>query len=221
MHFESPLSEAVDFHPAIAKAASRGLHDTAQPLTMLQGLLELTLMQAQTVDDYRESLTTALTEVARVTACFENVRQLVCLQQPALDVCDFSISQTVKGVVDELRTTGTKVVFSYGSTAKDDLVRASQGRVRQSLSMLISAVVLNSHKDVQVSIESRPQTLEVGLNTAGYQESPASSLEMARLVAASAGGEIRCSETSGSISLILPKAVEEQSIDKKGTSNHV
>ena len=202
----------------IAKAASRGLHDTAQPLTVLQGLLELTLMQAQTVADYRESVTTALAETARVTACFENVRQLVRLQQPAPDVCDFSISQVVQDVVGELQ--GPNAVLSPSKFPRN-LVHASQGRVHQALSLLISAIILNGGDDVQISIESQSLTLAVRLGVAVSDKSLATSLEMAHLVAASAGGEIQISEAFDSVSLILPKALMDQSTDKKGTSNHV
>ena len=89
MRLEIQKDSSGDFHPALARATSRGLHDTAQPLTVLQGLLEFTLMQAQTVQEYRESVTSALAELSRLTACFENVRQLVRLQHPAADICQF------------------------------------------------------------------------------------------------------------------------------------
>jgi hypothetical protein len=220
MQLETQIGESVDLHPAIARAASRGLHDTAQPLTVLQGLLELSLMQAQTVEDYRESVTTALAEMARVIACFEHVRQLVHLQQPAPDVCNFSIAEAVQAVVEELQTIGTKVAFSPAAAATKDLVQASRGRVRHALSLLISAVAVGSPEGVRILIDAPPLWLVVRLSAHGIsQVLPA--MEMANLVAASAGGKIQFGETSDSVLLILPKAVVNQSPDQKGTLNQV
>jgi signal transduction histidine kinase len=221
MQLEPQIGESVDLHPALASAASRGLHDTAQPLTVLQGLLELTLMQAQTVEDYRESVTTALAEMARVIACFENVRQLVRLQQPAPDVYSFSISEAVQAVVEELQTIGTKVAFSPAPAATEDLVHASRSRVRHALSLLISAVAVGSPGGVRILIDAPPLPLAVRLSANESSEALPAGMEMAHLVAASAGGKIQFSQTSYSVLLILPKAVVDQSTDMKGTSNHV
>lgn len=211
----------LDFHPALAKAASRGLHDTAQPLTVLQGLLELTLMQAETVDEYRESFTAALAEMARLTACFENLRQLMRLQQPAPDVCDFSISGALCAAVDGVRALGQEVVFDLPANSDQDVVHASQGRVRQTLTLLISGAALHSQDGIRISIESQDQAVSVRVMVARLGESLASSLEMARLVAASAGGEIRFIEIPVSVLLVLPIAAEHPSTDKKGKLNHV
>jgi signal transduction histidine kinase len=200
----------------IAKAASRGLHDTAQPLTVLQGVLELALEQARTVEECREALASALSEAARVTACFEHVRQLVRLQQPASDVCDFALEEAVQEVAGSLP--GVKVVEN---PAKDVLVRASRGRVRQALSLLMSAVALNGPQEIRISIMVSQNELAVQLSFLGDFDSLASDLEMAHLVAASAGCEIRFSETFDSVALILPEAKILKPADQKGTLTHV
>jgi signal transduction histidine kinase len=197
----------------LAKAASRGLHDTAQPLTVLQGLLELALEQAKSVGEYREALTAALSETARVTACFENVRQFVRLQQPAPDVCDFSISEIVQDVVGGLRPVVT--------TSSDVLVHASQGRVRHALSLLISTMALRGLGGIEVLVGPQPLTVEVRLTVSGAADLLSSDLEMPQLIAISAGGEMRFSESFDSVSLILPKAAAVQPIDKKGSLTHV
>ena len=209
-----------DFHPALAKATSRGLHDTAQPLTVLQGLLEFTLMQAQTVQEYRESLTTALAEMSRLTACFENVRQLVRLQQPATDICDFSLLQAVQIVADQFRSAATAVEVSNEPNSQC-LVHASQSRFGQALSLLISALALCVGDRLRISIESQSDEVAVRIRAPRIDESLAVSLEMARLVAASAGGKLRSTQTPVSLLLVLPKAAKDQSTDKKGTQNHV
>jgi hypothetical protein len=206
MHFENQL----------AKAASRGLHDTAQPLTVLQGVLELALERARTAEEYREALSSALLEATRVTACFDHVRELVRLQQPAPDVCEFLPSEVVQEVVDTLG--GLAVVRnSAGKVA----VRASRGRVRQALSLLISAVALNAPGGFEVAMALRQNMLAVQMSVVGAFASLASRLEMAQLVAASAGCEIRFTETFDSVALIFPEAIAALPVGQKGTFTHV
>lgn len=61
----------------IAKAVSQELHQTAQPLTVLQGVLELSLLKSGTIEEYRSSLKRAIDEVQRVVASFDHVRELI------------------------------------------------------------------------------------------------------------------------------------------------
>ena len=221
MQFEIQQDIAGDFHPALAQATSRGLHDTAQPLTVLQGLLEFTLMQAQTVQEYRESVTTALAEMSRLTACFENVRQLVRLQQPAADICDFSLTEAARNVAGQFRSAGREVEIIVEPDSQYS-VRASPSRFGQALSLLISSVALRMRDRLQISIEElHSDQASVRIRTAQIDDSISLNLEMARLVAASAGGELRSSEAPVSLLLVFPKAISDQSTDKKGTLSHV
>jgi signal transduction histidine kinase len=65
----------------ISARLSRQLHDTTQPLTVLQGLLELALIKSRTQEDYKQSVELALRESARVAVCFEELSNLIRLQQ--------------------------------------------------------------------------------------------------------------------------------------------
>ena len=67
----------------IASAVSQELHQTAQPLTVLQGLLELSLLKSGTIEEYRSSLERAMDELRRVVAGFDHVRELVRSNQPS------------------------------------------------------------------------------------------------------------------------------------------
>lgn len=62
---------------------SRDLHQAAQPLTVLQGCLELVLSRPHTVDEYKRCIQRALDESRRVSACFERIRESVRLSQGA------------------------------------------------------------------------------------------------------------------------------------------
>jgi len=77
------FSQRVDaIDQGIAVAISRELHKTAQPLTALQGLLELSLQREQTVQQYRGSVEKAIQQLQRVTDCFGQIRRLALEQPP-------------------------------------------------------------------------------------------------------------------------------------------
>jgi len=59
------------------RSVSRQFHQTTQPLSVLQGLLELSLIRSTTVEEYRLSIERALKELARVTICFAELRRLI------------------------------------------------------------------------------------------------------------------------------------------------
>jgi hypothetical protein len=55
----------------------RQLHQTTQPLSVLQGVLELSLIQARTAEEYRRAVVQALQEVNRVSDCFDELRRQI------------------------------------------------------------------------------------------------------------------------------------------------
>jgi signal transduction histidine kinase len=67
----------------LVNAMARELHDMAQPLTLLQGVLELALYNADTVERYQHSVAQALGELKRVLASFGQMRQLLRTAQPS------------------------------------------------------------------------------------------------------------------------------------------
>ena len=62
--------------PTVA-AISQGLHQTAQPLTVLQCLLEQALLDPCTAEQYREVIVRAMSEARRVTEYLDHVFKLV------------------------------------------------------------------------------------------------------------------------------------------------
>jgi signal transduction histidine kinase len=72
---EQELEMAADCN--LNKEISRRLHDTAQPLTVLQGMLELALLKAHTVEEYQHYCQQAIEELQRVTNHFHRVRELM------------------------------------------------------------------------------------------------------------------------------------------------
>ncbi|HWF90895.1 MAG TPA: hypothetical protein VN684_01365 [Terriglobales bacterium] len=61
---------------SMTAAMSEVLHQTAQPLTVLLGILELALLQAETITDYRESVERSLSEVARLVDCLNQAKRI-------------------------------------------------------------------------------------------------------------------------------------------------
>jgi signal transduction histidine kinase len=61
----------------ISHRLSGQLHEISQPFSVLQGTLELALLESRTAEDYRRSIEQALSESARLANCFEQLRDVV------------------------------------------------------------------------------------------------------------------------------------------------
>ncbi len=96
MSLNSTSGEAVvPADQQIVGTISRALHQTTQPLTVLQGTLELALLTATTVDDYKDAIERSLEEVRRVADCFGHLRTLLQPRQPAKDMKTFAVSSMI------------------------------------------------------------------------------------------------------------------------------
>jgi len=96
MSLNSTTGEAViSSDQEIPDTLSRALHQTTQPLTALQGILELALLTATTVDEYKDVIEQSLEELRRVTDCFGHLRTLIRPHQPAKDITTLAVSSMV------------------------------------------------------------------------------------------------------------------------------
>ena len=57
------------------QAAAMALHQLAQPLTVLQGLIELNLLEDRSPEQYRECLNQAFVETSRLVKCLADARE--------------------------------------------------------------------------------------------------------------------------------------------------
>lgn len=78
----SEAAAPLDQH--IANSVARALHQTTQPLTVLQGTLELALLKTRTVAEYQHAIRRSLEELHRITESFEHLRTLT--RQPVSEV---------------------------------------------------------------------------------------------------------------------------------------
>jgi hypothetical protein len=121
----------------------------------------------------------------------------------------------------EVKTSAPNVSLIFSPVLTDDLVEASQSRTHQALMLLLAAAGAVSTSELQLSVDALGETYVAQVRTRvtnrKLDEAVTSGIEMAQVVAASAGGQIEYSEAPFFVSLALPKAVTDQ----KGTPNHV
>jgi len=210
----------------ISSSISLGLHQTTQPLTILQGTLELALLNASTVDEYKYAIERSLEELQRVTDCFEHLRTITQLHQRVSDVTTFAVSPMVKAVLTSLKGRSLTAGVEFIVQPKIDDSRKSGGeRVRLSPSRVSSALrmatldllpLLERGSKVAVVIEAGTQDVLIRVNASGKVQQCAPITDtvpkpmtprqkLAQDLAASAGGELTF--VSKGIFIRLPKAL--------------
>lgn len=216
----------VSVHKRIADSMSRGLHQATQPLSVLQGTLELALLSARTVEDFKHAIEQSLEELQRVTDSFEHLRTLAQLQQPAPDITTFAASSMVEAVLASLQAHFASVGVEFVLQLKlDDRKDSGEGRIRMSrsrvsaaLKMALSEMLLTLPRGSRlfVLIEAVESDLLIRVDAVGpgqqevqRTETPRGLMtpcqELARAMTASAGGELTFCPHSSGLLIRLPK----------------
>jgi hypothetical protein len=76
-------------HDKFVHALCDGMHALAQPLTIVQGELELALVQPRSAKEYRETVIAALHYTQSAIKVMKNIQELLCVQPPS-DVANVS-----------------------------------------------------------------------------------------------------------------------------------
>jgi hypothetical protein len=97
---------------------SRTLHQATQPLTVIQGTLELALLTASTLEQYKYAVGQSLEELQRLTDCFEHLRTLICRPDVSPAVADLCGALRGQAGPDEAETTGGFCSSPKASSAK-------------------------------------------------------------------------------------------------------
>lgn len=185
---ESRRNHSAKFEQTIAAALSHEIHKAAQPLTVLQGLLELMLagnsagvrcvevcgdriQKTSCLPNYDEChalLKQVSEEVPRLARCFEEVRKIARLQSPTSDVDLFSPSALIGESLCELSGELYSAGISVTCEAKDDepqtaLVSASIGRVSTVVRSILESLIktLCTGDGIRISIEGRDTNVEM------------------------------------------------------------
>jgi len=217
MRIESPNSKARVPNPAVVSAALCGLHDMAQPLTVLQGSLELALMQVQSADEYRQWLEFALEQAGRLASNLEYVQQVVRLQHPPGDVEVFPISAPIKASLQELHGifAERQLAVTVLQRSEREEVAASSSRVHEILRLLFSGLCSLLPQCGQIVLELRHAAAGVSLQFRVADDSGQpieleinnlvpSSLKLAQAAVASAAGEMTLGLKPLRIDVCLP-----------------
>ncbi|MBZ5654102.1 MAG: hypothetical protein LAO56_02360 [Acidobacteriia bacterium] len=221
----------------VAGAVSRGLHDAAQPLTVLQGLLEL-MLQAKSESDHKGSVVHAIEQLRRVSNSFDHLRRLIRLQEPAEDVVEITASALVKEVVQELQTSfvtsGVKCVAKatnakMGEDLADHAIKVSRSRTTLALRLVLTTLLsrMQSGDNLSVSIESAGPNVVVHIlpetNCRMEPDAMSARFDLAHTLVVSTGGEFRRGRVPCSMDILLPSAsiVAARSNTEKMRSMHV
>jgi len=207
----------------ISSTISHGLHQATQPLTVLQGTLELALLTANTVEDYKQAVERSLDELRRVTDCFDHLRTVAQLHQRVSDVTTFSVLALVREVLMTLKGRSSAAGVDFVLQSKlgqsklpgDDRVTISRSRILTALKMSVLELVplMPSRSKAVVLIEGDATEVLIRVDGATGQAVIASSdspvitqrHELAQAMAASAGAVLTFTPTLRGIVIRLPK----------------
>jgi hypothetical protein len=202
---------------------SRGLHQAAQPLTALQGWLELALIGSHTEDEYKASIRQAIEESRRVLACFDRVRELARLPHLSSSMPGFAASSVVRAVLEkfasDFEAAGVEVVLQTESHVQelDDLVRGSESRVSTALSLILASSFpfLASGDRLELSLTPHPEKVEICVLAQKHGFSGGASgeeliwkiapLELAQALLASTGGTVTLDPSAFSVLISLSR----------------
>jgi len=236
MRTESQNNQAHAPNPAVVSAALRGLHDMAQPLTVLQGSLELALMQVQSIDEYRQWLEFALEQAGRLASNLEYVQQVVRLQHPPGDVEIFPVSAPIRASLQELQSSFAErqAVVTVIRRGEREELAASFSRVHEILRLMFSGLcsLLPQCGQIILEIDSAPTGVVLQFRVADERgqaielqsnASIPSCLKLAQAAVASASGEMTIAVKPLRAEIFLPSPKSENSHKKvrKGTPLHV
>jgi len=202
---------------------SRGLHQAAQPLTALQGWIDLALDGTHSEHEYKSMMKHAREESQRVLGCFDRVRESARLQQ--LPSCGLGVaaSSMVRVVLERFESSfnaaGVTVVFHAlrGSDAANDLGGSSQNHASTALSLIISSLFPFIKRGDKIELSMKPEETTVSIDVLVPKCTRANGgfkrelnwniplLDMARSLLLSAGGTITLGERGLSVQITLPK----------------
>lgn len=143
------------------RALGIAIHDLAQPLCALQGILEMASLSAAHVSDYRSAVAASLTEIARVHELLSFLKAVVQASDMTVDAgCAIAPASILEDAVeDHRRAVGDRriTVLVNCEHPIPDVVGPESG-MRQALFCLLTAA--DSHLD-------RGSVIEVQLNLCG------------------------------------------------------
>jgi len=208
---------------AIVAAMPQLIHKTAQPLTLLRGLLELMLARVSNAGE-RTSLEGAVEAVRRLTSSFSEIRTLAGLQRPEPDIAGFQLSLLVTDVLQNLESdieiAGVNVLFNMqrDENVPGIWVNAPPSRACFAVRFVLTALLdsLNVGDRIQVFIDTDGSKAKINLRASRQQRADevgefrqllrmlAFQIESAQPLLASTGCEVYLDGTQETIVMSWP-----------------
>ena len=121
---------------------SSSLHGLAQPLSIIHGYLEISLLKATSVEQYRELIEKMLQESRRATGIAQFVAQLTRFQHPAPDVKEVMVSSVVTGAIEDMSRVfeRAQIELLFRHPEEERPVRISPVRLRQVIFYILEVI---------------------------------------------------------------------------------
>jgi hypothetical protein len=135
------------------------VHELAQPLSIIQASLELSLLSPITAEQFQDVAEGALREVRRAVDCMQFIACLTRFQQPAADIQEVSLRAALESVISDLQRTldAAQVDVLFCRPEHDPTIQISPARLRQLLFYVLQAVQGCSSPGDLVHIEIQQQ----------------------------------------------------------------
>lgn len=123
----------------LALAVSGGMHDLAQPLSAIQIMLEMAMLNARATDPLKGTMEELLTQVERLTSYANYVSELARAHRPANDIGLFSLSDVAKLAVSDMQP----VIIDSGASLSAEIqssifIYGSESRARRIVTNLLA-----------------------------------------------------------------------------------
>lgn len=212
--------------PGLVQALAEGMHALAQPLGVLQGTLEIAMLETRSAVELEKTLETSLAEVERAAGLLGYLQQLlgVCRHRAELGAVD--IGSVLLSVVADL-----KLVFDDSGVGLEvqcpeqvPVIRGVRSRIREALFYALQAAhaLARRGQQVVVRVNEQDSAVEIALENRERwltQESLATDaalrkLTLAQMIILSQQGEFYWDGEPFTVRLSLPLAVCAQSTGK-------
>jgi hypothetical protein len=224
-----------DASASLLDAIAEGMHSMAQPLTVLQAILEVAAGGASSTASYRAAIKRALAEVSRVVDSLDLVQALTTIGRDGTPVSAIDVRSTLDMVRDDLECVlqDTGLHINVEVREQPPIVLASPAKLRQCLFYLVQQAMRGaSHGDsidvcvkakgvIQVTIGHRRLD---GTNPLSLTQTPGSrlveprSVILAEALATSQGGRLQWQPWPQVAQLVLQTAEPSQSTPKMTTN---
>jgi len=201
-------------------ALSKSLHQLAQPLTVLQGILELASIEARSTNEFHRYLHRASEQLHEVISCYGQTRELLHVSGPIPEAnyCSLRavLQELVRGLRGILQSSGLELLLHPPAVVDregvlGDFVGVSRTRVHLALSLLFSRLLFSMTKGDKMEILLETCASQVRIRIAASSPTPLDAAPLRDSLAQQAleniGAVLEPGQTESQLLVSLPRAV--------------